>query len=195
MSRRSGPRRNRRTCRSRSIVAESRTADYRRGRRRARLGARAELVALAEACRSRSPPRSTAKTGSPARIRCRSAWSAAIRAKAPTARSTRRSICFIGTETGGMTTHSGRCRKSARRRSRSTSSQKSSAAIIRCRRACWATSKPCWCACSGADRQVERQATRALDQGNLRAARRVVRQIQAAAGIGRGADPSGERLP
>ena len=55
----------------------------RASRRRARTGG-----AGGGACKSRSPPRSTARTASPARIRCRSAWWAAIRAKAPTAPST-----------------------------------------------------------------------------------------------------------
>ena len=47
----------------------------------------------------------------------------------------------------------------------------------------------------GSDRQIERDEARALDQGNCRAARRLVREIQADAGIGCGADPSGAHLP
>ena len=97
-----------RACEGRArSAAEGRAADHRRRRRRARLGRRrANWSRWPKPCRSRSPPRSTARTASPARIRCRSAWSAPIRAKAPTARSTRADlVCFIGTETGGMTTH------------------------------------------------------------------------------------------
>ena len=69
--------------------AKSRAADHRRRRRRARFRRRARAGgAGGSACKSRSRPRSTARTRSPACIRFRSAWSAAIRAKAPTAPST-----------------------------------------------------------------------------------------------------------
>ena len=54
-------------------------------RRRARLGRVGRAGrARARRCRSRSRPRSTARTRSPAIIRCRSASSAPIRARAPT---------------------------------------------------------------------------------------------------------------
>ena len=79
-----------RACEGRArSVAERGAADLRRRRRRARLGrAAANWSRWPKPCKFRSRPRSTARTASPAFIRCRSAWSAAIRAKAPTARST-----------------------------------------------------------------------------------------------------------
>ena len=47
---------------------------------------------------------------------------------------------------------------------------------------------------AGADRQIERGEARALDQGDFGSANRVVRQIQADAGIRQSADPSGAHL-
>jgi acetolactate synthase-1/2/3 large subunit len=49
-------------------------------------------------------------------------------------------VCFIGSETGGMTTHFWACRRSARPRSRSTSIRKRSGATIRWSR--WSTATP-----------------------------------------------------
>ncbi len=69
-------------------------------------GAQAELVALAEALQIPVATSLNGKDTIPATIRYRSAWSAAIRARARTAWSSKADlVCFIGSETGGMTTH------------------------------------------------------------------------------------------
>ena len=69
-------------------------------------GAGAALVALAEALQSRSRPRSTARTPFPGRIRCRPGVVGTYSRESANRVVNRADlVCFIGTETGGMTTH------------------------------------------------------------------------------------------
>ena len=104
-------------------------------------------------------------------------------------------VCFIGSETGGMTTpflggaqdrYAGdpdRHRSGVARPQLSACRER----LGRCQGGAGAH--------AGSNRQVERGQTRGLDQGNFRAARRVVRQVQADTGVGRDADSSGAHLP
>ena len=105
-------------------------------------GAAAELVALAEALQIPVATSLNGKDAIPGTIRCRSASSAPIRARAPTARSSRRSR-LLHRHRDRRHDHAflGGAARSARRRSRSTSSRSRSAAIIRSQAAVYGDAK------------------------------------------------------
>ena len=88
-------------------------------------------------------------------------------------------VCFIGSETGGMTTHFWAVPKIG-----TPAIQIDIEAEVAWSKLSVAGERPGRCqertgAHAGPDRQIERGQARALDQGNFRAARRVVREIQA----------------
>ncbi len=104
-------------------------------------------------------------------------------------------ICFIGTETGGMTTHFWTVPKIGTPAIQIDIEPESLGRNYPLAASVLGDAKAVLVRMLGADRQIERDQARRLDQGNRRAARRMGGQIQVDAGIGRNADPSGAHLP
>ena len=147
-------------------------------------------------CRFRSPPRSTARIASPAShplsIGVVGSYS---RESANRAVNRADLVCFIGSETGGMTTHFWAVPKIGTPAIQIDIEPESlgrnyplAASVLGDAKAVLAAML------KQADKTSAKKRER-LGQGNFRAARRLVRQIQGRPGIGRGADPSGASLP
>ena len=128
-------------CGRRSPLAAGRAAGDCRRRRGAPRRRRPNSLRSPRRCRSRSRPRSTARID-PGRASGSRSASCGSYSRESANRVVNRAdlVCFIGTETGGMTTHFWAVPKMERPRSRSTSIRRRSGATIRWSR--WSTATP-----------------------------------------------------